>query len=563
MHFQTGARVDAHVIFAELKRRRVFRALIGYGIAAFAVLQITEPVMHGLHWPGSVLSYVVVALALGFPIVVALAWIFDVNAGGIVRTAPAERGPSRVRLMAMLGSIGLAAATPGLIWFFVWPGLGGLRSGKAPPTAVVTLAVLPLVNLSGDTGQEYFSDGLTEEIIGKLSRLRGLAVTARTSVARYKGTPASAREIGADLRVAYLLEGSVRRAGDRIRVSATLVNTADSFRVWSEEIDGKLDDVFAVQERVASRIVEALHLKLSAEEASTLSNWGTHNAAAYDEYLKGQALVEHFHLRDRLEAAYAHFDRALAIDPGFAPAMAGLAEAEAQVYRNFDSDARRLDRGEALVARALAIDPRLGRARIAAALMRANRYDYTAGSALLRQVVADEPRNYLAWDYLCWSLGYLRPPPLNEAEDACRRALAINPGYAEPWYHLERVLVLGGRIAEAELAFKNLEEHFPGSPLIDAGRFWLFMGTKRPLEALAAAQRWSQNPLSRAWSAMALAQAGEKDRAFEQLESALAGGYRDVADVRASPYFATLRADPRLAPLLAKHGLSPENGVAK
>ena len=543
-------------LVAELQRRRVFRALVGYGIAAFAILQIIEPVMHGLHWPESVLSYVVVALAVGFPAVVALAWIFDVKASGIERTAPAQGGPTRLRLGLLLGSSGLAAAAPGLIWVFVWPGRAGMRAGAAPPSAAVTLAVLPLVNLSGDAAQEYFSDGLTEEITGKLSRLRGLAVTARTSVARYKGATAGAHEIGAELGVAYLLEGSVRRAGDRIRVSATLVNTADSFRVWSEDIDGKLDDVFAVQERVASRIVEALHLKLSAEESSVLTNWGTHNAAAYDEYLKGQALVEHFNQRDRLEAGRAHFERALAIDPGFAPAMAGLVEAETQTYRNFDSDPRRLERADALVARALAIDPRLGRARLALALIRANRYDYGGAAALFRQLVTDEPHNYLAWDFLCWSLGYMQPAPLAEAEDACRRALAINPGYAEPWYHLARVLIFERRIDEAEQALKNLEEHFPNSVLIDAGRFWMFMGTNRPREALPAAQRWSKNALSRAWAAMALAQAGEKDRAFEQLESALAGGYRDAAELRASPYLEPLRADPRFAPLLAKYSLS-------
>jgi TolB-like protein len=542
-------------LLAELNRRRVFRALVGYGIGAFAVLQIVEPIMHSLHWPDAVLSYVVVALAAGFPIVVTLAWVFDVSAAGIGRTAPADGGASGLRLGLLLGCIGLVAAAPGLIWFFVWPGRAGGGSGTAPTNAAVTLAVLPLANISGEAGQEYFSDGLTEEIIGKLSQLRGLSVTARSSVAKYKRAPAGAREIGADLGVAYILEGSVRRAGNRIRVSTTLVNTANSFHVWSEEIDGQLDDVFAVQERIASRIVESLHLKLSPDEASALSKWGTHNAAAYDEYLQGQALLEHFHLLDRLHAGRAHFDRALAIDPGFAPAMAGLASVEAQIYRNFESDPRRLDHGEALAARALALDPRLGRARMAAGEIRAMRYDYTRASAMFRQLVTDEPRNYEAWDNLCWSLGYQWPPPLAEAEEACRRAVSVNPGYAEPWYHLARILIPQRRINEAAQALKHIEEHFPGSSLINAGQFWLLIGTSRPREALGAVMRNPKTNLTNAWAAMALAEAGEADRAFEQLDSALASGYRDVAELHSSPYFASLRRDPRFATVLAKYGV--------
>src|SRR5882762_7397917 len=168
-------------LLAELKRRRVFRALVGYGIAAFAVLQIVEPVMHGLHWSDAVLSYVVVALAAGFPLVVGLAWIFEVKAGRIERTAPAQ--PVRARLALVLVGIGLLAAAPGLLYYFV------LRSPRPPPASEqpASIAVVPFVNMSSDQENEYFSDGVTEELINALANIPGLRVASRTSVFALKG----------------------------------------------------------------------------------------------------------------------------------------------------------------------------------------------------------------------------------------------------------------------------------------------------------------------------------------------------------------------------------------
>ena len=170
---------------------------------------------------------------------------------------------------ALIGSAALGAVLATGAWLGVTH-----RQASAEAAAragqLVTLAVLPLSNLSGDASQEYFSDGMTEEIIGKLSRLRGLAVTARSNVARFKGSTKGAPEIGKELGGAYLLEGSVRRSGERIRISATLVKCADGFQVWSENIDAKLDDIFDAQERVATRIVEALHVRLSPDEAGSM-----------------------------------------------------------------------------------------------------------------------------------------------------------------------------------------------------------------------------------------------------------------------------------------------------
>src|SRR5438477_10765799 len=213
-------------LFAELQRRRVFRALIGYGIVAFAVLQIIEPVMHGLHWPDAVLSYVVVALAVGFPVVLMLAWIFDVNEGRIERTAGT---PLRTGMALALAGIGLLVAAPGAIYYLVVR-----RTAPSSTPAGPSVAVLPLVNLSSDKEQEYFSDGLSEELLNLLAKVPGLHVAARTSTFAFKGKNEDVATIGEKLHVATVLEGSVRKSGDQIRITTQLVNAADCYHLWSE-----------------------------------------------------------------------------------------------------------------------------------------------------------------------------------------------------------------------------------------------------------------------------------------------------------------------------------------
>ncbi len=571
----TRPRAGLPGLLSEVRRRRMVPALVGYATFALIALRVVDWLVQTGRLPGWALPVALALLGFGLAVSLLLAWTYDLTGQGIRRTPAAGAGngparPRRARLTLLLAALGLLAAAPGLVYYLAFRE-GGRNQAPEPGRAAapslagpVTLAVLPLVNLSGEASQDYFSDGMTEEIIGKLSRLAGLAVTARSSVSKYKGSERGAREIGKELGVAYVLEGSVRRAGDRIRVSAALVKTADAFHIWSESIDGKLDDIFDVQERIATRIVEALNVRLTPDEAGSLRRWGTRNTAAYDEYLRGQVLVEHFHIPEKLEAARGHFELALRIDPEFAPAMAGLASAEAQIYRNVDSSSGRLARASALVKSALAIDPRLTRALFTSGEIRGVSYDYLGAAADFRQVVALEPRNYLAWDYLCWVLGYATPPQVSEAEMACRRAIETNPSYAESYYHLARALIPQGRLAEAEQAIRQLEEHFPNSSFINTGRFWIHLGSGRPREALADLERGQGSQafsrgtsLGRACKAMALAQLGEGDRALVALEEALALGYRDEADLRAGRFFEPLRADPRFARLLARHGIEP------
>jgi tetratricopeptide (TPR) repeat protein len=342
-----------------------------------------------------------------------------------------------------------------------------------------------------------------------------------------------------------------------VKVNASLVRTSDAVQVWSDDQDARIDDIFAVQDRLAGRIVEALGLKLTPLEEKAIANWGTRNAKAYDEFLKGQARFgDGADDPQILRESIAHFEKALAIDPDFAPALALLAQATILHYRDFDSSPAVLARAESLAARALALDPQLPVALKAAGDVRASRYDYVGAAPLYRRVVEATPRDHVPWDQLCWALGYAGPPHLEEGEAACRKALALVPGYFPSSYHLLRIHVQQGRMAEAEADLAALRAGTQ-SQLADAGAFWFQLASGRPGEALAALRAAGTTALNDAWRAMALAQLGRKDEALAALEKALAAGYADANDLRTSRYWAPLRTDPRWAATLARHRISP------
>src|SRR5437763_12121776 len=240
--------------------------------------------MHGLHWPESVLSYVVLALAAGFPIVVALAWIFDVNAGRIERTVSATplQGGKRAGVALLLAAIGVVAAAPGVVWYF-WR-----RAPPAHAPQTASIAVLPFVNLSGSKDEEYFSDGMTEEIINALANVDGLRVVARTSAFSFKGKNVDVRRIGEELNVATVLEGTVRRQGNQLRVAAQLIAAKDGYHLWSKTYDRELNDVFLVEDDVARAIVQALKPKLV--QPTAMVERTTDSSEAHDLYLKGRYL---------------------------------------------------------------------------------------------------------------------------------------------------------------------------------------------------------------------------------------------------------------------------------
>jgi len=404
----------------ELKRRRVFRAVIGYGIVAFAVLQIIEPIMHGLHWPDAVLSYIVVALAAGFPVVVSLAWIFDLKAGRIERTASAAKGSKRIWLT--LGLVSALAAVPLVAWYFVVH--EGSHAPRSTSAAAPSIAVLPFADMSPAKDQDWMCDGIAEEILDALCTVSGLRVAARSSSFQFKGKSVDVREMARALGVSTLLEGSVRKIGDRLRVSARLVSS-DGYELWTDKFDRDLSDAFVIQDEIAKAVVGALQLRMQADPARRS---GTANPQAYEMYLRGRQYFRELGAENG-ELARQMFKRAIALDTSFAQPQAGLADVDVNLlqWRLVAPQAQDALRAESLAAveQALRLDPRLAEAWVA----RANLM-----SLLDRDAEADE--NF-------------------------RRATELGPGLRDAWYYYGRFLFSQGRYQESARAYEEAAKRNP------------------------------------------------------------------------------------------------------
>lgn len=355
-------------LFAELKRRNVIRVAIFYGAGAWLVLQVADVLLDILGAPDGSLRLIALVLALGFPFALVLAWAFEITPEGIkrehevVRDAVADARTGRKLDIATIGLLVLAIA------LLLWQGLGGRapdpasmaqRGPLAPAEGPrdLSIGVLPFVNMSVDPENEYFSDGLAEEVLNLLARMADFRVAGRTSSFAFKGQQQDLRAIGERLGVANILEGSVRKQGDRVRVTAQLVDAGSGYHLWSGTYDRRLDDVFAIQDDIATEVVRALRVTLLAEDEAVIRQSAKGDVEAYNHYLRG---LYHTRLRTRagLDRALEEFQKAIVIDPEYAPPYAGVA----MVYALLDNYGYRpLGESGALanraLDRALALDP--------------------------------------------------------------------------------------------------------------------------------------------------------------------------------------------------------------
>jgi eukaryotic-like serine/threonine-protein kinase len=429
---------------------------------------------------------------------------------------------------------------------------------QTPAAGVVatkpSIAVLPLQNLSGDPANDYFSDGMTEEISTKLSHIQGLKVASYSVTSRFKGTQKTPDDIGRELQVRYLLAGSVRRAGNQVRVNVQLIDASTGFQVWADDFTGDLKDVFAVQEQTALKIGGALNLKLSPEEERAVEHRYTQNAQAYDAYLRGRTLVVYHDRPEKLDAARRAFEQALQADPNYPPALAGLSDVEGEYYRNVESAPSRLQRAEQLAQRALAIDPQLADGHVSLGAVYGYRYEYSHAAEEYQEAIRLEPENARAWDSLSWALAYQQPPDAVASEKAAREAIRLGARSVQSYYHLGRALTLQGRYQEAVSAFEQVRELSPTSPTADLGlaQVDLAQGNSERAVLLLSKQN-TKAAINRFWLSSAYAAHGDREKALDTLQKALEAGYRDFAAIDASPYFSSLRSEPRFQQLLQRY----------
>jgi TolB-like protein/Tfp pilus assembly protein PilF len=359
--------VNLKNFFAELKRRNVYRAAVAYGVVAWFLTQITTQVFPFFDIPNASIRLVVILLACGFPIAMCLSWFYEFTSEGIVRSEDvdpaqvksARRVTGRILDFIIIGVLLLVIA---LLIYRSVPS----RSEAVETTPKKSVAVLPFENRSEDKANAYFADGIQDEILTRLSKVTDLRVISRTSTQQYKSAPENLREIGKQLGVAHILEGSVQKVGNTVRVNVQLIRVATDEHLWAESYNRKLDDIFSVESEVAGAIADQLNARLTGAERRQLADKPTKNSEAYDAYLRGLASSERSYLMDAdATQAMQSFEKAVRLDPDFALAWARLSRVHSIIFQNYDASATRRDSAREALQKALQLQPDLLEAQLA------------------------------------------------------------------------------------------------------------------------------------------------------------------------------------------------------
>ncbi len=584
-------------LLAELKQRKVVRVLIVYGAAVFAALQAADVLVEALALPSWTLTLLAVLALLGFPVALALAWFFDITPEGVRRADAVDsqaatavtRTPwfsMRTWIVAVL--LVVVAGAGGWILRSFAPGDAGSTAARADSERA-SIAVLPFADLSPAKDSEYFADGMAEEILNALAAVPDLRVAARTSSFSFKGKNEDVRQIGTALGVGTVLEGSVRKERNLIRITAQLIDARDGFHLWSQTYDRELESVFTIQEEIAGAIVEALRVPLGLESKERMARTRTDDMAAYELYLRGRFLIGQ---RGRsLSQAVALFEDALARDSTFAPAYAGLAEAYGLLpYYGLASFDEALAKAEATARRALALDSSLAQAHTALANVRRDRRDWDESLRAYQRALELAPDDveansqYAQWlamvgrltdavehsrrardldplsphkrTMLGWHLTYARK--YDEALTELLRAVELDPDFMLAHFRLYWLYLLTSRYDQAEAHARRTAELVGADPEALAGLVRAVADPSTKAAALQSAESGKKlfDTLEDSKAILALFSAllGEEGRAIDLMEQYYGGGLGDVALVW-EPAFDLVRERPRFQELLRRLGV--------
>jgi TolB-like protein/Flp pilus assembly protein TadD len=444
-------------LVSELRRRNVLRMAVLYVVAAWLIMQVAEVIIGLAKLPDWIGTTTLILLAVGFPIALIVSWFYELTPEGISLEKDVAAAEAITHITGRrMDFVVIALLCAGLILFAYdkwWTG----------PPPEKSIAVLAFENMSGDPEQEYFSDGISEELLNALAKLPGLRVAARTSSFQFKGRNEDIVEIAAALNVAHILEGSVRKSGNKLRITAQLIKADDGFHLWSETYDRELDDVFVVQDEIAGAISEALKVKLALVAGETVftSVKKAANTDAYDAYLQGRELIHHRN-REAMEGAVRHLERSLRLDENFAPAHAQLAIASMLLTSYVLTDReeawrkviRHLDRAQEL-------EPDLAEAHAGRALLAQYANDYESTIEHARRALASNPNYIDAMKWLSAGLGNLGRD--EEADAILEQMLVTDPLSIVGRLHVIGELRDRGRIEKAHEVADQLIARSPSA----------------------------------------------------------------------------------------------------
>ena len=356
--------------FAELKRRNVYKVAVAYAVVAWILVQVATQVFPFLEIPNWVVRLVIALVVIGFPIALVIAWAFELTPEGIKRTEDVDlaASPRQPRKHAWIFFVIVGAAfSIGLFFIGRYTGRNTASTASAARNELPakSIAVLPFDNLSRDPDNAYFAEGVQDEILTRLAKVADLKVIARTSTQKFKSAPTDLREVAKQLDVANILEGSVQKVNDQVRVNVQLINALTNAHLWAEIYDRKLSDIFAVQSDIAKTVADTLQAKLTGSEKQMIAAQSTNDTAAYELYHKGRALWER-RSGDNIPKAIAFFEQAIARDPNYALAYAGLSNADILLPFFAGADRREAySKAKEAALKALRLDPNLAEAHLA------------------------------------------------------------------------------------------------------------------------------------------------------------------------------------------------------
>ncbi len=579
--------MNPKIFFGELKRRNVYKVGVAYAIVAWLLMQVASQIFPFFEIPNWVVRLIILLLVIGFPIALIIAWAFEVTSEGIKRTETADAAGLRSHGGAWIYVVLIGAAlSVGLFFVGRYTAGNATRQVSEVTTAIPekSIAVLPLINESGDPKDEYFSDGLSEELIAALAQISGLKVIGRSSSFRFKERHEDPKAIGQKLGVSTLLEGTVRKQDDRVRIVAELVNAGDGIALWTRTFDRELRDIFTVQQEIARAVAESLKVTLLGSNEKS-AQMASNSVQAHNAYLQA-----HFHFQRRnledYRKAITYFDQAIQLDPNYALAYAERAEVWTMIGDLAGERATAYPKARSDAEKAVEIAPALAEAHAALGWVRFfGEWKFAEGLRELKRAKELSPANPTANDLLARVIVYLGH--IDEAERQAREAVELDPLSVATQFNLARVLLYAGKLEEADAAGRKIAELQPSSS--SSHRWQVFVAVERgdgetalreaQLEpdgdfrrfelALAHYVRGDRKAADAALAelvttgrkgldyqiAQAYAVRGERDKAFEWLQIAFDNHDGGTLSLAVDPLLRGLRDDPRYKNLVVKVGL--------